>query len=463
MRRASLLILAGLGLSGLSLAGCSMAPAYAPPTPAAPAAFRDTGPWTPAAPMETVRDAAWWAVFKDPTLDGLERRLESGSADLAAALARYDQARALSRQASSALLPSVGASASVERQRTPANGRYDTTTLAASAAYELDLWGRVRNLVAAGRADAEASAADLAGVRLSLQAQLADTYFGLRGADAQIAVLGSTVEAYRQALDLTNRRQRGGAASGLDTGRAQTQLAATQAQYEQAVADRALLEHAIAVLVGEPASSFTLAAAPELTEAPVTPVGAPSTLLQRRPDIAAAERRMAAANARVGVARAAWFPSVTLAATGGYQSGGDELLTAANHVWALGPLAAALPLFDGGARKAEVARSRAVFDETAAGYRQTVLDAFREVEDQMVLANRLAAAQGRQDEAVAAAVRTTALATTRYREGAASYLDVVTAQTAELQARREAQDLRTRRLSASVDLIRALGGGWGAL
>uniref|UniRef100_UPI0025E3D309 efflux transporter outer membrane subunit n=1 Tax=uncultured Caulobacter sp. TaxID=158749 RepID=UPI0025E3D309 len=322
MQKASLLILAGLGL-----AGCSMPPAYAPPTPAAPTAFRDTGPWTPAAPAETVSNGAWWAAFKDPTLDGLERRLETGSADLAAALARYDQARALARQAAGALLPSVGVLASAERQRTPANGRFDTTTVSASAAYEFDLWARIRNLVAAGKADAQASAADLAGVRLSLQAQLADSYFALRGADAQIAVLGSTVEAYRQALDLTNRRQAGGAASGLDTGRAQTQLAATQAQYEQAVADRALLEHAIAVLVGEPASSFSLAAAEGLSDAPVTPVGAPSTLLQRRPDVAAAERRMAAANARIGVARAAWFPSVTLAAAGGYQSNGGELLT----------------------------------------------------------------------------------------------------------------------------------------
>ena len=445
----------------LALAGCSTAPAYAPPTPATPAAFRDTGPWTPAA-AEVAPAGAWWATFQDPVLDGLERRLDAGSADLAAAAARYDQARALSRQAASGLWPSLGVDASVQRQRTPANGRFDTTTVTAGATYELDLWGRVRSMAGAGRADAQASAADLAGGRLSLQAQLADTYFSLRGADAQIAVLASTVEAYRQALDLTSRRQSGGAASALDTGRAQTQLAATQAQYEQAVADRALLEHAIAVLVGEPASTFALAAAPGLRDAPATPVGAPSILLQRRPDIAAAERRMAAANARVGVARAAWFPSVTLAATGGYQSSGGELLTAANHIWALGPLSAALPLFDGGARKAEVARSRAVFDETAAGYRQTVLDAFRQVEDQMVLANRLAAAQDRQDEAVAAAARTSALATTRYREGAASYLDVVTAQTAELEARRGALDLRTRRLSASVDLIRALGGGWSA-
>ena len=455
MRAVSLTTLLALGL-----AGCSTAPTYVPPTPAVPAAFRDTGPWTPVGATPTATDTTWWAVFSDPVLDGLERRLEDGSADLAAAVARYDQARALSRQASSVLWPQVGVAAGTSRQRTPADGQFDATTLNASAAYELDLWGRLRNLAAAGRADAQASAADLAGARLSLQAQLADTYFQLRGADAQIAVLASTSDAFGQALDLTRRRQRGGAASAIDTGRAETQLAATQAQYEQAIANRALLEHAIAVLVGQPASSFALPADPALADAPTTPVGAPSTLLQRRPDIAAAERRMAAAKARVGVARAAWFPTVTLAATGGYQTTGGELISAANRVWALGPLAAALPLFDGGARKAEVARSRAVFDETAAGYRQTVLDAFREVEDQMVLANRLAAAQGRQDEAVAAAARTTALATTRYREGAAAYLDVVTAQTAELDARRSALDLRTRRLGASVDLIRALGGGW---
>ncbi|NQE61317.1 efflux transporter outer membrane subunit [Caulobacter sp. RHG1] len=457
MRAVSLTSLLAWGL-----AGCSMAPAYAPPSLATPAAFRDTGPWTPVGSAQASADSAWWTVFADPVLDGLERRMDDASADLAAAVARYDQARALSRQASSALWPQVGAAAGTSRQRNPTNGRFDATTVSASAAYEVDLWGRLRNLAAAGRADAQASAADLAGARLSLQAELADTYFRLRGADAQIAVLSSTAEAFGQALDLTRRRQAGGAASAIDTGRAQTQLAATQAQYEQAVADRALLEHAIAVLVGQPASSFALPAASGLADAPAMPVGAPSTLLQRRPDIAAAERRMAAANAHIGVARAAWFPSVTLAATGGYQSSGGELLTAANRVWALGPLAAALPLIDGGARKAEVARSQAVFDETAAGYRQTVLDAFREVEDQMVLANRLAAAQGRQDEAVAAAGRTTALATTRYREGAAAYLDVVTAQTAELDARRGALDLRTRRLAASVDLIRALGGGWAA-
>lgn len=450
-----------LPLALLGLAGCASAPADAPPAVPAPAAFRDTGPWTPAAAdADVAQPGDWWAVFADPTLDGLEQRLAIGNADLAQALARYDQARALARQTAAARYPSVGLDASAASQRKITTGRTDPYGVGASAAYELDLWGRVRNQVAAGRADAQASAADLAGVRLSLQAQLADSYFELRGADAQIAVLSSTAEAYRQALDLTRRRQAGGASSALDVGRAETQLAAALAQQEQAQADRALLEHALAVLVGEPASSFSLPAVDGLSDAPRTPVTTPSATLQRRPDIAGAERRMAAANARIGAARAAWFPSVTLAASGGWQSTGGELLTTANRVWALGPAAAALPLFDGGARKAELARSRAVFDEAAAGYRQTVLDAFREVEDQMALANRLAAAQARQDEAVDAAARTRALAAIRYREGAADYLDVVTAQTAELEARRSALDLRTRRLSASVDLIRALGGGW---
>lgn len=449
-----------LPLALLGLAACSTAPAYAPPAVQAPAAFRDTGPWTPAGAAGTAQAGDWWAVFADPVLDGLEQRLSGGNASLAQALARYDQARALARQARSDLYPTVGIDAGAASQRTTSAGRTDPVGLSASAAYELDLWGRVRSQVAAGRADADASAADLAAVRLSLQAQLADAYFQLRGADAQIAVLSSTADAYRQALDLTRRRQVGGASSALDTGRAETQLATALAQQEQALADRALLEHALAVLVGEPASSFSVVAIDGLSDAPRTPVTTPSLVLQRRPDIAAAERRVAAANARIGVARAAWFPTVTLAASGGWQSTGGELLTTANRVWALGPAAAALPLLDGGARKAEVARTRAVFDEAAAGYRQTVLDAFREVEDQMALANRLAAAQARQDEAVDAAARTRALATTRYREGAASYLDVVTAQTAELDARRSALDLRTRRLAASVDLIRALGGGW---
>ncbi|MBW8858264.1 MAG: TolC family protein, partial [Caulobacter sp.] len=244
----------------------------------------------------------------------------------------------------------------------------------------------------------------------------------LRGLDGQISVLTRTAEAYEKALALTDKRFRGGASSAVDVGRARTQLTATQAQYEQALADRALLEHAIAALVGESASRFVLATAPDLVEPPRVPVDAPSSR--------------------------------------GFESAGGDLLSASNHQWALGPIAVSLPLLDGGARRADVAASRAAFEEQAALYRKTVLDAFREVEDQLALANRLATAEARQAEAVDAAMRTNVLAATRYREGATSYLDVVTAQTAELDARRTALDLRTRRLAAGVDLIRALGGGW---
>jgi NodT family efflux transporter outer membrane factor (OMF) lipoprotein len=456
--------LAGQGLAAgalLALGGCSLAPAYAPPVSVAAApAYREIGPWTPAAPADAEARGPWWRIFGDPALDALEQRLETGSPALAVALARYDQATALARRVGADRWPSVTGTASAERERNATNGRQDNNVLNAAALYEVDLWGRVRNLVAAGRAEAQASAADLASVRLSLQAQLADTYFQLRGLDAQISVLTRTADAYDKALALTDKRFRGGASSAVDVGRARTQLAATQAQYEQALADRALLEHAIAALLGESASSFTIAATADVVEPPRVPVSAPSGLLQRRPDIAAAERRVAAANARIGVARAAAFPSLTLAATGGFQSTGSDLLAASNHQWALGPVAVSLPLFDGGARRADVAGSRAAFEEQAAHYRQTVLDAFREVEDQMALANRLAAAEARQTQAVDAAVQTNALATTRYREGAASYLEVVTAQTAELDARRSALDIRARRLAAGVDLVRALGGGW---
>ncbi|MDR7116078.1 efflux transporter outer membrane subunit [Caulobacter sp. BE254] len=457
----SFAVLALVALPAAVAGGCTLAPAYAPPSVVvATPAYREAGPWTPAAPADAQARGAWWRVFGDPVLDDLEQRLEAGGPDLAAALARYDQASALARRARAARSPSVDAIASVERYRNAGQSRQDDSLVEATAAYELDLWGRVRNLVAAGRAEAQASGADLASARLSLQAQLADTYFQLRGLDGQILVLTRTADAYEKALALTDKRFRGGASSAVDVGRARTQLAATQAQYEQALADRALLEHAIAALVGESASRFTLATAPDLVEPPRVPVDAPSSLLQRRPDVAAAERRMAAANARIGVARAAAFPSLTLAATGGFESAGGDLLSASNRQWALGPVAVGLPLLDGGARRADVAASRAAFEEQAALYRKTVLDAFREVEDQLALANRLATAEARQAEAVDAAMRTNVLATTRYREGATSYLDVVIAQTAELDARRTALDLRTRRLAAGVDLIRALGGGW---
>lgn len=449
-------------LAAVSLGACNLAPDYAPPTASAatPAAFRETGPWTPAAPADDTPRGNWWQVFGDPQLDALEAKIEGANPQLAAALARYDQAQGYSRQARAARFPTLDTNASAERSRDPTNGQQHEFILGAALSYELDLWGRVRNQVAAGKADVQASAADLASVRLSLQAELADDYMRLRGLDSQIAVLEATVDAYGKALKVNVARHDGGASSGVDVGRAQTQLSAAQAQLDQSRADRALMEHAIAALVGEPASTFTIASTELAGDPPAVPVGAPSLLLQRRPDIAAAERRMAAANARVGVARAAMFPNITLGGSGGFDTTSGALFSAASGFWALGPALALLSVFDGGRRKGEVEVARGVFDETAADYRQTVLTAFREVEDQMALANRLADAERNQQAAVTAAERTNKLATIRYREGAASYLEVVTAQTAELDARREAIDIRSRRLAASVDLIRALGGGW---
>jgi len=367
------------------------------------------------------------------------------------------------------LFPSIDARGSATRNRLSGERLQGTTPVVyndfivgLNANYELDLWGRVRNLVKAGEANEKAGAADLASVRLSLQAQCSNIYFQLRGLDAQIALLDTTVDAYTRALSLTDSRYQEGAASGLDVGRARTQLSTTKAQRAELATTRALAEHALAVLVGELPSQFTFTAAPVNPAPMAVPTTAPSVLLQRRPDVAGAERLMAAANARIGVQRAAFFPTLSLNAAAGYEAARGDLLTTPARFWALGPATALLSVFDGGQRRAAVDVARASFDEAAATYRSTVLNAFRDVEDQMALVNRLAGEAKDQDDAVVAATRTADLALTRYNEGAASYLEVVTAQTAELESRRTALNLNTRRNQASVDLIRALGGGWEA-
>jgi NodT family efflux transporter outer membrane factor (OMF) lipoprotein len=457
-------------LIALSVAGCSFAPAYAPPVTATPVAFKEMGPWTPAAPADAAPRGGWWAIYRDPVLDDLETQLGSANGSLASAVARYDQARALAAQARAGLFPEidVGGSAQGNRQsinrplRLNGSGPtyYDNDQAGLSTNYELDLWGRLRNLAAASRAQAQASAADLRSAELSLRAELADDYMALRGADAQLRLLNATVSAYARAYELAQNLHVGGAASGLDEARAETQLRTARAQIPDVKAQRALYEHAIAVLVGKPASSFTIAQTDADPAPPSVPVDAPSSLLQRRPDIAAAERRAAAANAQIGVARAAFFPTITLGLARGYQStGGVNLLSAPNSYWTLGPSVTA-PLFDAGRRRAADRFAHAQFDQAAADYRQTVLAAFQNVEDQLALNNQLADEAAEQTLAVKAAQKTEDLALTRYRLGAANYLEVVTAQTADLQLEQQALTVRTRRLQASIDLVRALGGGW---
>jgi outer membrane protein, multidrug efflux system len=455
-------------IGAVALAGCSLAPPYAPPSLSLPAAYKEAGLWTPASPADAAPRGEWWSVYGDTTLDGLEQQIELHNPDLAMALARYDEAQAYAAQARAALFPELdfGGSATTNRQsanrplRVGGSSYYGNDVVGGTAFFELDLWGRVRNLVAAGKAQAQASAADAASVRLSLEAQLADAYLNLRGLDAQAKLLADTSKAYAMALQLTQTLHAGGAVAGLDVGRAQTQLQIARAQEIDVAAQRALYEHEIAALAGQPASSFSIAATAQLPEPPKVPVAAPSLILQRRPDVAAAERRAAAANDMIGVSRAALYPSITLDATGGFQNtDGVNLLNAANSFWTLGP-SIAMALFDGGRREAQVRASRDQFEEASASYRSTVLAAFQQVEDNLALCNKLSDEAREQAAAIAAAERTEALAMTQYRLGAVTYIEVVIAQTTDLEAQRTGLMIATRRLQASVDLVRSLGGGW---
>lgn len=454
----------------LALGACSMAPTYkTPDAPVAEQYQQQSGPWTPAQPADQLPREGWWKLYGDDRLNGLEDQLIAHNADLAAALASYRQSRDVLAQVRADLFPQISAGAGATRNRqslnSPLHGStspeyYNLYSAQLQASYEVDLWGRVRDNVAAGRAEVQASAADLASTRLSLEATLADTYLQLLGADRQIDLLQSTVDAYQRALQLTTTLHAGGAVSGLDVDRAQTQLSSTKSALSQAKAQREVLQHAIAVLVGQSASTFAIDAKTDLPALPTVPVGIPSTLLQRRPDIAAAERRTAEANSQIGVARSAFFPSLTLSAAGGVSSGAwGNLLNAPSQMWALGP-SLLMSVFDGGLRRAKVAQAHAAFDEASAQYRGTVLTAFQQVEDNQSLINNFGNALVDQNDATNAADKTLKLSTALYKQGANSYLDVVTAQVDALNAHLSLLSLQTNQLRASVQLVRALGGGW---
>ncbi|HEY0940686.1 MAG TPA: efflux transporter outer membrane subunit [Steroidobacter sp.] len=457
-----------LGLA-LALSGCSLAPKLELPEVPLAESYKEPAPWTQAVPADGLPRDAWWHAYGDEDLNRLQARLVEHSPDLQAALARYQQAQAFAAQLRSGLFPSFalradGIRARQSETRPPAGQSspryYNAYGAGVEATYEVDLWGRVRNDVSAGRLGASAVAADLQSARLSLQAQLADYYIALNGLDREAALLADTVAAYDRALALTRERHEAGIVSGLDVARAQTQLETARSQSAQNQAQRATLEHAVAVLVGESPSQFSLAPRSVPLQLPEIPRDVPTNLLQRRPDIAAAQRRTAAANASVGVARSACFPAVMLNGVYGFESNrSSDWLTAPNAAWSIGP-SLLLELFDAGRRQARVEQARAVLDEAGAVYKGVVLGAFREVEDSLALLHHFGNAAQSERSAVTSAQRSLDFAMNRYREGAVSYLEVVQSQTVALAAQRNALDLETRQLRASVALIRALGGGW---
>jgi len=468
MKRAIGISWSGAALT-LLLSACSLAPTLKTPVVPAADAYKEIGPWTQAQPADRLPRDSWWALYGNTELDDLEKRLIAGNPTLAAALANYAQARALADQARAGLFPTLGLNASAQRNRESLNAPlrgpttptyYNSNTLGGSVSYELDLWGQIRNEVAAGEANAAASAADLENARLSLIAQLVQDYIQLRSLDRDSAILDETVKAYARALQLTEQRHDAGIAPGLDVAQAQTQLNAALSQAAQTLAQRALMEHAIAALLGVSASTFSINPAIVAIQLPQIPSGVPSTLLERRPDIAGAQRRMMAANANIGVARAAYFPTLTLGGQGGFQSTSfSNWLSAPSSFWAIGPNAL-LSVFDGGLRRAQVAQARAEFDASAANYRGTVVGAFQQVEDSLASLNHFHDASVDEKAAVDAAQRTLDFSLALYKQGATDYLTVVTSQTALLQTQLEALNLDTLQLTASVDLIRALGGGW---
>nr|WP_218567566.1 efflux transporter outer membrane subunit [Pseudomonas cavernae] len=469
-----------LAVAIATLTACAVGPDYQRPQTDSPAAFKQAAGWKAAAPADVLQRGNWWQLYGDAQLNQLVERLNANNQSLASAEAQYRQARALTRGARAAFFPTVGAQAGVSRagqgggSNTISTGdgvsvsgsnaarvskSYDTSL---SVSWELDLWGKLRRQLEAETASMDASATDLAGVRLSLQSELVQSYLQLRVLDEQKRLLDDTANAYRRSLKLTENQYNAGIVPKSDVTQARTQLKSTEAQAIDLEYQRAQLEHAIAVLIGVPPADFALAEVDQVPALPAVPVGVPSALLERRPDIAGAERRVKAANADIGVEQAAYYPDLTLSASGGYRSGSlNDWISAPNRFWSIGP-AFAMTLFDGGIIRSRVEQAEASYDQTVADYRQTVLDGFREVEDFLVQLEVFERESTVQGEALDAARESLRLIENQYKAGTVDYNSVVNVQTSALSNERNLLTLQGSRLTASVQLIAALGGGWDA-
>ncbi len=468
-QRCSRLAIAGTAL--ILLTGCTVGPNYVKPSVETPTAYKEIGDgtsWKIAEPGDEHIRGAWWELFGDTQLSALEEQVAISNQNIAVAEAQYRQALALVQASRAGYFPTVTLGPSYTRSRRPvgAGGAVRSSVITSDylasgqASWEPDIWGKVRRTVEGSEANAQASAADLEAVRLSVQAELAQDYFQLRTLDAQRQLFNSTVAAYRTFLEMTKNRYASGVASRSDVLQAETQLKTAEAQAIDIGVLRSQLEHAIALLVGKPASVFSIAVSPLSATPPPIPAGVPSVLLERRPDIAAAERRAAAANAQIGVAQAAYYPNITLTASGGFEAAHlYRWLTWPNRLWSVGTTVLET-VFDGGLRGAQTEQARAAYDANAASYRQTVLTGFQEVEDNLAALRILEEEARVQEEAVNAARQSVIVSTNQYKAGTVSYLDVVTVQTIALNNERTAIDILGRRMTAGVLLIKALGGGW---
>ena len=455
----------------LLISACSVGPDYVRPALETPAAYKETEAAKNSQSVDDVVSRSWWEIFADPELNSLEQQVEISNQNVAQAEAQFRQARALVQAARAAYFPTVTVGVGMTRAATSATSGSSTSrnnqtftehSLPVDVSWELDVWGRIRRTVESSEATAQSSAADLEAATLSARAELAQDYFQLRSLDGQKQLLDNTVVAFEKSLELTNNRYRSGIASRGDVLQAETQLKTTQAQAIDVGVQRAQLEHAIALLIGKAPADLTIAETPLATQAPTIPTGVPAELLKRRPDVASAERTVASANAQIGVAEAAYYPTVSIDTLGGFESSSaSKWLSAMGRFWSAG-LSASETVFDGGSRRAQVDQARAVYDADVAAYHQSVLAGFQEVEDNLAAQRILASEAQTQDEAVQAAQQSLAVTTNQYQAGIVSYLNVVVAQTIALTNERTAVDILGRRLNASVLLIKALGGGWKA-